>query len=64
MSVERKSIVERITELSKKLDVIFFAIGGVVYLFSPGVGLVIIIGNAITYVTADQIEKWYKKRKR
>ena len=64
MSVEQKSVVERITEFSKKLDVVFFAVGGVVYLFNPGVGMAIILGNAITYVAANQIEKHYKKNKR
>jgi len=54
------------SEFSKKLDIIVFAAGGVVFLFSPPVGLAIIGGNAVTFIGADEVQrraKWKLEEK-
>lgn len=57
MSQER-SFSEKVAEFSKKLDIIQFMVGGFIFIFNPAVGGVIIVGSAITYVGADQFQKW------
>jgi len=43
-SAERRSLVEKVAELSKKTDVIMTGGGLVVFVFKPGVGMAIIMG--------------------
>lgn len=50
------------SEFSKKLDIIVFGIGGVIFFINPGVGVAIIAGNAVTYAAADQVEKTARGR--
>lgn len=64
MAVERKPLVEKIVELSKKIDVFMIAAGfGIYVLFNKTVGAVIVIGSALTIVPAEMIQRWSKKRK-
>lgn len=65
MSAERKSILERGAEVSKKIDKTLIAVGSGIYvLFSAAVGAAIIIGSAITIVPAEMIQRWAEKRRR
>ena len=64
MSAERKPLIEKIAELSKKLDVIMIAAGfGIYVLFNKTVGAIIVIGSALTIVPAEMIQRWSNKRK-
>lgn len=60
-----KKTVERIAELSQKLDVVVFIIGGgIILLGYKTLGWVIVFGNAITYVGAEVAKKWARKGKK
>jgi|GEM_PF-4634705 len=55
--------VEKVAELSQKLDVAVFIIGGGIVLVGyPAIGWLIIFGNAVTYVGAEAAKRWARKK--
>lgn len=60
MSKEKEALGVRLAEISKKVDVVQFAAGGVIFLFSRAAGLVIMVGSAITWIAANE----YQRRRR
>ncbi len=62
---ERKPFLEKITEWSKKIDMVMIAVGfGIYVIFNKAVGAVIVIGSALTIIPAEMIEKWSQQRKK
>ena len=59
---ERKSIIDRVAEVSKKIDVIMIGGGLAIFIFNPQVGAAIIIGSALTIVPAEMILRRKKKK--
>lgn len=62
-SKERKSLVEKVAEVSKRIDVIMIGGGLVVFVFNPAVGSIIIIGSVLTFVPAEMISQSAKKKR-
>ena len=60
MSREKEPLRIRFAEFSKKLDIVQMIGGGVIAIFNPAVGVVIIGGSAVTYVLASE----YQRRER
>jgi uncharacterized oligopeptide transporter (OPT) family protein len=62
---ERKSLIEKTAELSKKIDYLLIALGSGIYiLFNKSVGAAVVIGSVLTIIPAQMIQRWAKKRKK
>lgn len=62
MPSPEKSNIQKAAEFSQKIDIITMVIGGVVYIFNPAVGTILIAGGAITYIPAEIIKQHFKKK--
>ena len=60
MSREKEPFRIKLAEFSKKVDIVQMIGGGVIAIFNPAVGAVIIGGSAVTYVLASE----YQRRER
>lgn len=65
MSKERKSLLERGAEISKKVDIIAIGLGTVMVVSGvfPGLGVILVIGSAATYPIGVAVEQEAKKRR-